>query len=49
MSDNLERNDTVQYQLSSDSFGLVTIQEPKSWDQDTLSYTRIKDRTSIVK
>ncbi|MCK4501083.1 hypothetical protein KAU11_11345, partial [Candidatus Babeliales bacterium] len=46
---NLERQNIVQYQLYSSMFGSVEIQNPRQWNEDSISYSRIKDSRRIEK
>ena len=43
MANNIERNISVLYRLSSRPFGVVDIQEPVGYENDTRSYERDKD------
>ena len=43
MADNIERNISVLYRLYSKPFGIVDIQEPVGYENDTRSYERDKD------
>ena len=45
---NLERNSTVYYELFSTKFGVLVIQEPKGWSNDTESFTRDADSRGIL-
>ena len=46
--DNLERIRSVQYELFSQKFGNLIIQEPKGWSSDTESFKRDADSRSIT-
>jgi len=46
--DNLERIRSVQYELFSQKFGNLIIQEPKGWSSDTESFKRDADSRGIT-
>ena len=48
MSNNIERTRSVLYQLFSTPYGLVTIQEPVGFDNDTRGYERDADSRGFV-
>lgn len=45
---NIERANTVLYELYSDKFGKLSIQEPSGWSEDVRSYNRDVDSRGIV-
>jgi hypothetical protein len=48
MADNISRNINVIYQLFSNELGLLTIQEPKGYENDTRGYDRDADSRSFI-
>lgn len=46
--ENLERINTVKYELYSNKFGVLEIQEPKGWDNDAESFSRDSDSRAIT-
>ena len=46
--ENIERNNTVYYELYSQKFGAEEIQEPKGWANDNESFTRDTDSRGIT-
>ena len=46
--ENVERINSVQYELYSQKFGTLVIQEPKGWSNDTESFNRDKDSRGIT-
>jgi hypothetical protein len=46
--ENIERINSVQYELYSQKFGTEVIQEPRGWNNDTESFTRDKDSRGIT-
>ena len=46
--ENIERINSVQYELYSKKFGIQVIQEPKGWNNDTESFERDKNSRGIT-
>lgn len=46
--ENIERINSVQYELYSQKFGVQVIQEPKGWNNDTESFERDKNSRGIT-
>lgn len=46
--ENIERNNSVLYELYSSKFGKLPIQEPKGWSNDVKSYSRDSDSRGIT-
>ena len=46
--ENIERVNSVQYELYSQTFGVLVIQEPKNWNNDTESFERDNNSRGIT-